>query len=408
MFHADTIRRALAHALIPLFALPLIAGCERQTTPSATTAPTKGTTTTTTDVGKAPAGGEILVGHFTSLTGSEATWGVSTDNGVQMAVAEANAQGGVNGRSIKVITYDDQGKQQEAATAVTRLITQDQVVAVLGEVASSRSLAGGALAQRFGVPMISPSSTNPKVTEIGDMIFRVCFIDPFQGYACAKFARGEPLKAQKVATLFNRSQIYSAGLNDTFKQHFTDMGGTITTEQAYADGDTDFSAQLTNIRETQPDVVFIPGYYTEVVNIARQARRLGLTLPLLGGDGWDAEDLKNAGDALDGCCFSNHYCHDEQRPVVRDFVQRYQAAHNRVPDGMAATGYDAARILIDAMRRAKSLGGKDLAAAIAETKDFAGVTGIITMDAQRNARKPVVIVRVQGGKQSYVTSIAPP
>ncbi len=387
----------------------LLTACERQTTPTSTTKPTTGTATApSTGAATAASAGEILIGHFTSLTGSEATWGVSTDDGVRMAVAEANAHGAVNGRPIKVITYDDRGTQQEANTAVTRLINQDHVVAVIGEVASSRSLAGGSVAQRYGVPMVSPSSTNPTVTEIGDMVFRVCFIDPFQGYACAKFARGEPLKAQKVATLYNRSQIYSTGLNGTFKQNFTELGGTITTEQAYADGDTDFSAQLANIRETQPDVIFVPCYYTDVVNIARQARRLGLRVPLLGGDGWDAEDLKNAGDALDGCYFSNHYCHDEDRPVVRDFVQRYQAEHQRVPDGMAATGYDAARILIDAMRRARSLAGKDLAAALAETRDFSGVTGVITMDAQRNARKPVVMVRVQGGKQSFVTNIAPP
>ncbi|MEW6249493.1 MAG: ABC transporter substrate-binding protein [Planctomycetota bacterium] len=349
----------------------------------------------------------IRIGHFASMTGQEATWGVSTDAGVRMAIDEENAKGGVNGRKLDVITYDNQAKAQESATAVTRLITQDKVAAVLGEVASSRSIAGGQVAQRFGVPMISPSSTNPKVTEIGDMVFRVCFIDPFQGFACAKFARGEPIKAQKAATLFNRSQIYSTGLRDTFREHFTRLGGTITTEQAYQDGDADFSAQLANIRATAPDVIFIPGYYTEVINIAVQARRVGVTMPLLGGDGWDAEDLKNAGAALDGCFFCNHYSHDEDRPAVQEFVQKYQARCGRIPDGMAATGYDSAKLLVDAMRRAKALDGKSLAAAIAETKDFAGVTGVITIDAQRNARKPAVIVRVQGGKTSFATAIVP-
>ena len=261
----------------------LLPGCGRQEAPAGgggggtAAGSTKATTTPagTETVPGAAAGDPILIGHFASMTGQEATWGVSTDAGVRMAVKEENAKGGVNGRPLKVITYDNQGKAQESATAVTRLITQDKVAAVLGEVASSRSIAGGQVAQRFSVPMISPSSTNPKVTEIGDMVFRVCFIDPFQGYVCAKFARGEPIKAQKAATLYNRAQIYSTGLNETFKKHFTEMGGTITTEQAYADGDTDYSAQLTNIRETQPDVIFIPGYYTEVVNIAVQARRLG-------------------------------------------------------------------------------------------------------------------------------------
>jgi len=349
----------------------------------------------------------ILIGHFASMTGSEATWGVSVDTGIRMAVQEANAAGGVHGRPLKVITYDNQGKQQESATAVTRLITQDKVVAVLGEVASSRSIAGGQVAQRFGVPMISPSSTNPRVTEIGDMVFRVCFIDPFQGYVCAKFAR-EHLNLTRAATLFNRAQAYSTGLNDAFRKHFSEMGGTIVTEQAYGDGDSDFSAQLTNIRDARPEIIFIPGYYTEVVNIAVQARRLGITAPLLGGDGWDAEDLKNAGSALDDCYFSNHYSHEEQRPAVQDFVKRYQAEFGKIPDGMAATGYDAAGILIDAMRRARSLSGPDLAAAIAQTRDFPGVTGIISMDAQRNARKPAVILKLKNGRPSYVTTISPP
>ncbi len=349
----------------------------------------------------------IRVGHFASMTGQEATWGVSTDAGVRMAIEEENERGGVNGRKLEVITYDNQAKSQESATAVTRLITQEKVVAVLGEVASSRSIAGGQVAQRFGVPMISPSSTNPKVTEIGDMVSRVCFIDPFQGFACAKFARGEPIMAQKAATLFNRSQIYSTGLRDTFREHFTRLGGTITAEEAYQDGDADFSAQLANIRATEPDVIFIPGYYTEVINIAVQARRVGITVPLLGGDGWDAEDLKNAGPALDGCYFCNHYSHDEDRPAVQQFVKKYQARFGRIPDGMAATGYDSAKLLVDAMRRAKSLAGKDIAAAIAETRNFPGVTGVITIDEQRNARKPAVIVRVQGGKTSFATSIAP-
>jgi len=398
-------RRCGAAALAPVLVLWSLAGCERSSTPAP---PTGGAPTTASATPAGAAGESILVGHFASMTGAEATWGVSSDNGMKLAVQERNAAGGVRGRPVKIITYDNQGRQQESATAVTRLITQDKVVAVLGEVASSRSIAGGQVAQRFGVPMISHSSTNPRVTEIGDMVFRVCFIDPFQGYACAKFARGDVLKATKAATLYNRSQAYSAGLNDYFKRSFAELGGTIVSEQAYGDGDTDYSAQLTNIRGAEPDVVFIPGYYTEVVNIAVQARRLGLTVPLLGGDGWDAEDLKNAGHALDGCYFSNHYSPEEQRPAVQEFVTRYRTEFGKIPDGMAATGYDAARILMDAMERATSLSGKDLARAIAATKDFPGVTGIISMDELRNARKPAVILRLEGGKPSYVTSIEPP
>jgi branched-chain amino acid transport system substrate-binding protein len=350
------------------------------------------------------AGEQILVGHYASMTGSEATFGVSTDQGIRLAIKERNAAGGVKGRPIKLITYDNQGKAQESVTAVTRLIQQDKVAAVLGEVASSRSLAGGPVCQRLGVPMVSPSSTNPDVTAIGDMIFRVCYIDPFQGWVCAKFTI-DTLKKTRAATLYNRAQAYHTGLNRNFIDAFTSMGGQIVSEQAYSDGDNDFSAQITAIREANPDVVFVPGYYTEIVNIARQARGLGLSVPLMGGDGWDSEELRNAGDSLNGCYFSNHYSHEDQSPVVQEFIKKYQAEYGKIPDGLAALGYDAARILFDSMDRAASLGGKDLAAAIAATANFPGVTGSITLDAQRNAKKDAVVLEIIDGETKYVTTI---
>lgn len=352
------------------------------------------------------AGAEIVVGHYASMTGAEATFGVSTDNGIKLAIKERNASGGVQGKQVRLITYDDQGKGQEAQIAVTRLIQQDQVHAVLGEVASSRSLAGGPVCQRYGVPMISPSSTNPDVTAIGDMIFRVCFIDPFQGFVGAKFAR-ENLKLSKGAVLYNRAQAYSSGLNQNFKDAFRSMGGTIVAEQAFNDGDNDFSAQLTAIREAQPEFIYVPGYYTEVVNIARQTRQLGLSVPLIGGDGWDSEELKNAGDALNGCYFSNHYSHEDARPEVQEFVSKYKAEFGKVPDGLAALGYDAARLLFDAMDRSASLEGKDIAAAVATTKDFKGVTGVISIDAQRNPTKDAVILEVVNGVPKYVATVSP-
>lgn len=356
---------------------------------------------------QATAGETILIGHFGSMTGSEATFGQSTDNGVRLAVKEINEAGGVKGRKIELKTYDDQGKTQEAGTAVTRLITSDKVVAVLGEVASSLSIAGGRVAQQYGVPMISPSSTNPAVTEIGDMVFRVCFLDPFQGWVEAKFAR-ESLKAQKAAILYDQGQAYSKGLKDYFKAAFEQMGGTVTTVQAYTGGDQDFSAQLTTIRETNPDLVFLPGYYTDAGNVSIQVRKLGITVPMLGGDGWDSTQLAAIGkDAIEGSYFSNHYSFQEDRPEVKNFVTKYTADYGQIPDGLAALGYDAARLLFDAMGRAPSLGGKDLAAAIAATKDFKGVTGLITMDANRNASKSAVVVQMKGGVPVYVTTIAP-
>lgn len=355
----------------------------------------------------AAASSEIIIGHYASLTGSEATFGISTDNGIKMAVEEQNKAGGINGKQIKLVTLDNQGKPQETQTVVTRLIEEQKVVALLGEVASSRSLAGAPIAQRKGVPMISPSSTNPDVTAVGDMISRVCFIDPFQGFVGAKFA-AENLKLKRGATLYNRAQAYSSGLNTNFKEAFTKLGGEIVSEQAYSDGDNDFSAQLTAIRGQNPDFIYVPGYYTEVVNIARQARKLGLSVPLIGGDGWDSEELKNAGDALNNCYFSNHYSQEDTRPEVQEFVKKYQQQYDgKVPDGLAALGYDAARLLFNAMGRATSLSGKDLAKAINETKNFAGVTGNISIDANRNPTKDAVVLEVVNGQPKYKATIKP-
>lgn len=350
--------------------------------------------------------GPIKIGEYGSMTGAQATFGISTDNGIQLAVKERNAAGGVKGRQIELIAYDDQGKQQEVVTTVTRLIQQDKCVAILGEVASSLSIAGGQQCQRFGVPMITPSSTNAKVTQIGDMISRVCFIDGFQGFVGAKFAK-ENLKHTKAATLYNRAQAYSAGLKDDFRKAFTDMGGEVLIEQAYGDGDNDFSAQLTAIRGKNPEFIYIPGYYTEVVTIAKQARKLGITVPLIGGDGWVSEELKNAGDALDGCYFSDHYSQQDTRPEVQEFLKKFQAEFGKTPDSMAALGYDAARLLFDAMERAPSLSGKDLAAAIAATKDFPGVTGKITLNENRDAVKLAVIQKLKGGEFSFFATVEP-
>jgi branched-chain amino acid transport system substrate-binding protein len=354
-------------------------------------------------------GDTILVGEFGSMTGSEATFGQSTHAGIMQAVEEFNAAGGINGKKIEVKSYDDEGKGQMAGTVVTRLVTDDKVVAVLGEVASNLSIAGGRVCQQYKIPMISPSSTNAQVTQIGNMIFRVCFLDPFQGYAGAKFAR-ESLKANKVALLFDQGQSYSKGLKDDFAREFKSMGGTIATEQAFTGGDQDFSAQLNTIRGTNPDAIYLPAYYTDVGNVALQARKLGITVPLIGGDGWDSAKLVEIGGAaIEGCYYTNHYSHEEKRKEVQDFVNKYKAEHKgQVPDALAALGYDAAKLLFDAMKRAKSLEGPDLAAAIAESRDFNGVTGVFSIDKERNARKPAMIIEIKGGQHRYVTTIQPP
>lgn len=353
----------------------------------------------------APATGAIKVGHFASMTGPQATFGISTDQAIRLAIKERNAKGGVKGRQVELVTIDDAGKQSEAATAVTRLINDDQVVAVLGEVASSLSLAGGPIAQKAKIPMISPSSTNPDVTDIGDYVFRVCFLDDFQGWVDAKFAK-DNLKATKAAILYDQAQAYSSGLADYFEKAFKEMGGTIVTKQAYTGGNLEISSQLQSIKGAGAEVVFLPGYYSDAGTIIRKARESGITVPFLGGDGWDSEELpKIAGDAINGNYFSNHYAPEEDRPEVKNFVASFKKEYGKTPDGLAALGYDAALVLFDAMERAPSLSGKDLRDALAATKNFTGVTGTFSIDENRNAQKSAVIIEYKGGKQTMSARI---
>jgi branched-chain amino acid transport system substrate-binding protein len=323
-----------------------------------------------------------------------------------MAVKEANAAGGVKGKKLLVRVYDDQGKPEEAANAVTRLISE-KVKLILGEVASSNSLAMAPKAQQAGVPMITPSSTNPKVTAVGDYIFRVCFIDPFQGYVMARFAR-DKLKLANIAVLKDQKSDYSLGLSDVFINKFTEMGGKIVSTVAYAKGDTDFRAQLTAIKGTKPEAIYVPGYYTDVGIIARQARELGIKVPLLGGDGWESEKLfELGGSAVEGSYYTNHYSQDDPSPQVQKFIASYKSAYGAVPDSLGALGYDAARVGIQAMQRASDVSGPALRDAIAATRDFPAVAGTITLDRSRNAVKPAVVLKVVGGKTQFVTTVAP-
>lgn len=357
--------------------------------------------------GKGRTSDEIVVGEYGSLTGTTATFGLSTDNGAKMAFDEINTAGGVLGKKLKILVEDDQSKPEEAATAVTKLINQNHVVAMLGEVSSSRSLAAAPVCQANSVPMVSPSSTNPRVTQIGDYIFRVCFIDPFQGSVMAKFA-ANTLKAKKVAILVDVRNDYSVGLQTFFRENFRQLGGEIAAEQSYSEGDSDFHAQLTQIKAVNPEAIYVPGYYTEVGTIARQARELGITVPLLGGDGWDSPKLfEIGGDALNGCYLSNHYSVDDPSPAVQKFVGAYKARYKQTPDALAALGYDAAKILADAMSRAGSSEGPKVRDALAVTKDFPGVTGKITINKDRNAVKPAVVLKVENGKFVYVETVSP-
>jgi branched-chain amino acid transport system substrate-binding protein len=357
--------------------------------------------------GKPAAADVILLGEVGSLTGSEAAFGISTQRGVELALLEANAAGGVKGKKLDVRVYDDQSKPEEAASAITRLITQDKVVLVLGEVASSNSLAMAPVAQDAKIPMISPSSTNPAVTKKGDYIFRVCFIDPFQGFVMAKFAH-EQKKFTRVAILQDVKSAYSMGLSEVFNEKFVGMGGTIVEKQSYSKGDTDFRAQLTTIKKAKPEGLYVPGYYNDVGVIARQARELGLKVVMMGGDGWDSEKLfELGGSAVDGSFVSNHYSADDLSPTVQGFISRFKEKYGAVPDSLAALGYDSAMVAIEAMKRAPDLSGPALRDAIAATQNHPGVTGSITLDANRNPVKPAVVLEVKSGKFAYVTTIAP-
>jgi branched-chain amino acid transport system substrate-binding protein len=350
----------------------------------------------------------IKVGEYASLTGKEASFGQSAHKGITMAIEEINAGGGVLGQKFELFTEDNQTVPGQSATAAKILISRDKVIALLGEVSSGRSLEAAPIAQAARVPMIAPAATNPKVTQVGSYIFRVCFIDPFQGTVMAKFA-GNELKAKRVAIVSSVSNAYSVGLAKFFREKFVADGGVITVEQKYSEGDKDFRAQLTAIRAAGCDAVFVPGYYTEAALIVRQARELGLVMPFLGGDGWVADQLLEiGGDALNGCYYSTHFSPENDNPVVRKFVAAYRARwNNETPDAFAALGYDSVGVLADAIRRAGSAEEPKLRDALAATKDFSGATGLTTIDANRDASKPATIISIRDGKLNFLETVAP-
>ena len=372
---------------------------------------------------------EIVIGEYGSLTGNDATFGQSTKKGVELALDElvANSQGKIGGLPVRSVVEDDQGRAEEAATVVQKLINQDQVVAVIGEVASSRSLAAAPICQQAGVPMISPSSTNPAVTEKGDYIFRMCFIDPFQGTVMAKFT-AQNLGLRQVAILKDLKSDYSVGLAKFFSDAFTQLGGTVLAEQTYSAGDQDFRAQLTALKAKKPQAIFLPGYYTEAGLIARQARELGIAAPILGGDGWESDQLiQIGGEALNGCYYSNHFAVDNPDPRLQDFIKKFKAKFGGEPDAIGGLAFDAANVLFQSMQKlaeadpaafrglsAARAGSPERKAAtkklrdlIATTTNYPGVTGNITLDEHRNASKPAVVLAIQDGKKVYNTTINP-
>ncbi len=350
----------------------------------------------------------IKIGEFACLTGKDATFGQSQHKGILLALEEINTAGGVLGRKIEVISEDNQSKAGESATAAKKLLSRDKVIAILGEVTSSRSLEVAPLAQSAKIPMIASGATNPAVTQKGDYVFRVCFIDDFQGTVMAKFALTD-LKAKKVATLTSVSSAYSVGLAKYFKETFVAGGGTVVAEQKFSEGDKDFSGQLTAIKAANVDAVFVPGYYTEAALMARQARSLGLMMPLFGGDGWESEKLLEiGGGALNGTYYSTHFTPENKEPAVVEFVKKFKSRwSNETPDAYAALGYDALYVLVDAIRRSGATEGPKLRDAIATTKNFSGASGVTTLDKDRNASKPATIIAVKDGKLQFYKTVAP-
>ena len=349
----------------------------------------------------------IKIGEFASLTGKEATYGQTVHKGTLFAIEEVNAAGGVLGKKLELVVEDDQSKPGEAATIAKKFVSRDKVVAILGELTSSRTLEAAPVAQNAKIPLISPGATAPEVTARGNFIFRVCFVDSFQGAVMAKFAR-QSLKLNRVAVLSSVASAQSVALAKIFRQRFTELGGTVPLEQKYSEGDKDFRAQLTAIRAAGVDGVYVPGFYTEAALICKQARDLGLDIPLFGIDAWESSELLSiAGKAVEGAYFSTHYSAESKDPRVAAFNTRFQKRWGEGSNAISALGYDSAMVLVDAMKRAGTTDAAKLRDALAATKNYHGVTGVISFDAQRNPTKSAVVLQVKDGQFVFVESVEP-
>ena len=354
-------------------------------------------------------GKEIVVGAVFALTGPLATYGQESINGAKLALEKINAQG-IHGRKIRFIWEDNKGDPTESANATRKLIDVDKVHLIFGSVASSNTLAGAPIAQKAKVPLVTPASTNEEVTKTGDYIFRTCFSDNFQGKVMAKFARKD-LGMKKAVIIIDVASDYSRGLSAAFKKSFEQLGGSIASGAfAYNQGDRDFRSLLKKVSRTKPDMVFLPGYYTEVGIMLQQAQQMGINLPFLGGDGWDSPKLQElAGPkAIKGHYMSSHFSAGDQDPVVQDFVKKYQAKFSQPPGAMAALAYDGIMLVADAFRRlGNNLSHEAIRKALSETKDFSGITGSTTIDENRNAQKSAVILETMPDGMAFRKKIDP-
>jgi branched-chain amino acid transport system substrate-binding protein len=349
---------------------------------------------------------EIKVGAYLSLSGPDSTFGTDTREGIELAVEEANAAGGVRGKRIRVIYEDDKSTTYEAVQKVRQLIDRNKVVAVLGEIASSRSLAGGLIANTSKVPMITPSSTAVEVTKKRRWVFRTCYTDDQQGKVGARFIKNE-LKKSRVGIFFAAQDSYSSGLARAFREEFKKLGGEIVVDKGYQKGETNFRTYLSELKAADAEMIFVPNYYNEMVLIARQAREIGIPgSQFVGGDGWDSSNLvEGAGAELEGAYFTNHYAPDVPSESSKKFVTAFIAKFQHEPPSLAAQGYDSAKFLFYAIERANELTPAAIRDALETTKDFKGATGVMTMDKDHNANKPVVVVQVTNKKFKYATQL---
>jgi branched-chain amino acid transport system substrate-binding protein len=349
---------------------------------------------------------DIPVGAFLSLSGSDATFGTDTRDGIELAVEATNAAGGIKGKKVKVLYEDDKSTTQEASQKVRQLIDRDRVVAVLGEVASSRTIAGGLIANTSKIPLVTPSSTAVEVTQGREYVFRVCFTDDQQGKVAARFARND-LKKTKAGVFFAAQDTYSSGLAKSFREEWKKLGGEIVVDKGYQKGESNFRTNLSELKAAGPEIIFVPNYYNEMVLIARQAREIGIPgTSFLGGDGWDSSNLvEGAGKELEGAHFTNHYAPDVPWENSKKFLDAYRARYKHEPTSLAAQGYDAAAVLFDAMKRTQEITPENIRKELAATKGFPGATGTLSMDANRNANKPIVIVQIKSSKFTYASQV---
>ena len=353
------------------------------------------------------AGEPVRIGFFMSMTGRDASFGEASLRGARLAVDGLNAAGGVLGRPVELVVEDDRSIAGESATAVKKLISRDRVVALVGECSSARTLEAASVAQASGVPMVTPAATSPRVTRVGDEIFRVCFVDDFQGRVIATFARRR-LGLRRAALLVDSIAPYSVGLADAFSRTFTALGGEIVASQNYLGSEADFRAQLTAIRAARPDALFLPGYYVAAGLVARQSRELGMAATLLGGDGFEAPQLLEiGGDALEGTYYSTHFAVESTGEASRGFVEAFRGRFGAAPNGLAALTYDAVRLVADAVRRAGTTDRASVRRALAATRGFAGVTGLMTINARRDADKDAAIITIRNGRPAFVEAIRP-